>query len=383
MEPESLVSESAVDLLADGLGNERESPCECELVDDDHFAVQDGLSGSHVTPFRATRFYYDRAKASGYFEQLWRTVNPSLDELHSPGSRDTGGERNDTVLTGLQHKYPQTALLLVTDKCFSYCRFCFRKRFVGVTSSEVAVDFPAIAEYLWQHPEICNVLISGGDPFTLSTARIHNILDHLLPIPHLSTIRFGTRAVVYYPKRFNDRELPALFERVLEAGKAAVVVAHVNHVGEVSSEMENAVQMLRSIGVQWFSQTVLLNRVNADAEVLERTFRSVCRLGVRPYYLFQARPVRQASHFQVSLAQGVELVRQVSARLSGLEKVFRFVMSHATGKIEILDLADDGRLYMRYHQATDPTRVGRVFSRPYRVGACWLDDLSDDAKEPS
>jgi L-lysine 2,3-aminomutase len=115
--------------------------------------------------------------------------------------------------------------------------------------------------------------------------------------------------------------------------------------------------------------------VNDDPEVLAAVFAAMHSLGVRPYYLFQARPVKGATHFQVPLGRGVEIVHEVSRRLNGLEKTFRYIMSHSTGKIEILDLAEDNRLYMRYHRSRDVEKIGRVFSRPYRDGACWLDDL--------
>lgn len=284
------------------------------------------------------------------------------------------------MLTGLQHKYPQTALLLVTDKCFSHCRFCFRRRMHETTPrfrkwGEIAVDYPKIAAYVRGHPEINNLLFSGGDPLTLSTGRLHRILDHFLPIAHLTLFRFGTKAIVSYPPRFRDKELPSLFEKIRNAGKTPAIVTHVDHIGEVSEETEAQVTNLRTLGVQFFNQTVLLNHVNDDPGVLVATFRKLHSLGVRPYYLFQARPTKHASHFQVPLRRGVEIVRSVNSRLFGLEKTFRYVMSHDTGKVEILDIGSDNRLYMRYHQSGDVEKVGKLFSRVCRDDACWLDDL--------
>jgi L-lysine 2,3-aminomutase len=134
---------------------------------------------------------------------------------------------------------------------------------------------------------------------------------------------------------------------------------------------------LRERGVQFLNQSVLLNRVNADAGILAKTFARLHEIGVRPYYLFQGRPVKAASHFQVPLREGVEIAREVNARLSGIQKTFKYIMSHRSGKIEILDLARDGRLYMRYHQNKHPEIVGKLFSRPYVEGACWLDELPE------
>jgi KamA family protein len=336
--------------------------------------VEEMLRHDQVAPARVTRSYYRQIRRSGCFEQLKRIIEPSPKEFWSPGQWDTGGEHNQTVVTGLQHKFPTTALLLATDRCFSYCRFCFRKRFVGTTSDEIVVDYPAVAAYIMQHGEISNVLISGGDPFTLDTDELHRILDCLLPIPHVTSIRFGTKALVFCPQRFRDKKLPSLFERIREAGKTPAIVTHIDHVGEISLETEARLEELRAAGVQFFNQAVLLNEVNDDAGILADTFRKLHALGVRPYYLFQARPVRQASHFQVPLRRGIEIVRGVNRRLNGIEKSFRYIMSHHTGKIEILDLVEDNRLYMRYHQHADAEQIGKVFWRPYREGACWLDE---------
>jgi len=302
-------------------------------------------------------------------------VEPSAEELRGAGELDTSGEHDDTVVPGLQHKYPQTGLILVTDRCYAYCRFCFRKRMLGRGSEETALDYAAIAAYIRRHPEMNDVLLSGGDPFTLTTGQLHGILDHLLPIPHLASLRFGTKAPVYEPGRFADAALPGLFERIQKAGKTPVVVLHVAHPGELSAECEAHVRRLRSGGVQFLHQAVLMRRVNDDPEVLTALFARLHAMGVRPYYLFQARPVKGAMHFQVPLGRGVEIVCAVNRRLTGLEKTFRYIMSHSTGKVEVLALGEDNRLYLRYHQAKDLERIGRIFSRPYRQGACWLDDL--------
>jgi KamA family protein/D-alanine--D-alanine ligase len=335
------------------------------------------LIDNHMPPYKVTPFYDEQIRRSGYYEQLKNIVEPTLAELESPGSLDTSGEHNHTKMNGLQHKYPQTALLLVTDQCFSYCRFCFRKRLrlIDKSSEEVARDYTRISQYIKAHPEITDVLLSGGDPFVLRTEQLHGILDHLLPIPHLTSIRFGTKAIISYPPRFRDKGLPELFGRITMAGKAAVIVTHIDHIGEVSEETELAVKKLRRLGVQFFNQTVLLRNVNDVPDILAATFGKLHSLGVRPYYLFQARPVKGTSHFQVPLRRGIEIVHDVNKRLSGIQKTYRYIMAHYTGKIETLDIGKDNRLYMRYHQNRDTRKIGMVFSRPYREGACWLDDL--------
>ncbi len=333
------------------------------------------LQASNITRYQATKFYLEQIRNSGYWDQLKRIVEPSTQEFQSEGSLDTSGEGDNTVVPGLQHKYPQTGLLLTTDRCASYCRYCFRKRLVGEDSDEIAPDYARVAEYISRHPEMNNVLLSGGDPMVLSTEKLHRIMDHLLPIPHLTSIRFGSKTTAFAPKRLLDERLPDLFRRIIDAGKTPVIVAHFDHFGEISSVSEEAILKLRAIGVQFLNQSVLLAGVNDDADVLAETFARLHKLGVRPYYLFQGRPVKAASHFQVPLHRAIEIVRGINARLSGIQKTFKFIMSHYTGKIEILDLGEDQRVYMRYHQNKVADKIGRIFSRPYVEGACWLDEL--------
>ncbi|MER9191416.1 condensation domain-containing protein [Mesorhizobium australicum] len=335
------------------------------------------LKSNSITRNQVTKFYREQITNSGYYDQLKYIVEPSLEEFESPGNLDTSGEQDNTVVPGLQHKYAQTGLLLVTDRCASYCRFCFRKRIVGKDSDEIAPDFAQIARYIRGHPEMTNVLLSGGDPFVLSTAKLDKILDHLLPIPHLDSIRFGTKTVAYEPRRFEDPALPALFQRIHDAGKTAVIVTHFDHIGEISVDAERNIRFLRAQGVQFLNQSVLLAKVNNHPEILAATFAKCHQMGVRPYYLFQARPVKGASHFQVPLRRGLEIAHGITRRLSGIQKTFKYIMSHYTGKIEILDVGGDGRVYMRYHQNKTPEKIGRIFSRPLLEGACWLDDLPE------
>ena len=382
-EPIAAQSESAEQgpLQAGHNAEKRAAPTANSVYSRCVFSEQE-LIDNHIHPYKVTPFYDAQIRRSGCYEQLKHIVEPSLAELENSGALDTSGENDHTRMNGLQHKYPPTVLLLVTDQCFSYCRFCFRKRFVGKPSQEVVSDYREVAEYIKGHPEISNVLLSGGDPFVLGTEQLHRILDYLLPIPHLTSIRFGTRGIIYYPPRFHDKGLPNLFRRITMAEKTPVVVTHVDHIGEVSEETELAIKELRRLGVQFFNQTVLLRNVNDDPDILAATFAMLHSLGVRPYYLFQSRPVKGASHFQVPFRRGIEVVHDANRQLSGIQKTYRYVMAHYSGKIEILDISKDDRLVMRYHQCRDPRKIGMVFSRPYCEGASWLDDLPCSLEVP-
>ncbi|TWA92055.1 KamA family protein [Bradyrhizobium stylosanthis] len=370
---EGLVSEARVQ-------SEKKVPSDATLmnfIEGARFVPENELQANDITQYHVTKFYREHIQKSRYYEQLKHIVEPSLKELESPGSLDTSGEHDNTVVPGLQHKYPQTGLLLVTDRCASYCRYCFRKRIVGKDSDEIAPDFAEVARYIGAHPEMNNVLLSGGDPFILSTTKLEMIVDHLLPIPHVTSIRFGTKTVAFSPKRLEDPTLADLFRRMHEAGTTPIIVAHFDHMGEISSEAEHCIRGLRAHGVQFLNQTVLLANVNDDPAIIADTFAKCHEIGVQPYYLFQGRPVKGASHFQVPLARGIEIAKGANQRLSGIQKTFKYIMSHYTGKIEILDLGDDGRVYMRYHQNKYPDKIGKIFSRPYVEDAYWLDDLPE------
>lgn len=332
-----------------------------------------------VTPRRVPRFYEEHIRAGDHYEKLRLIVEPSVRELEADGSLDTSGEAENTVVPGLQHKYPQTGLMLVTEQCAAFCRYCFRKRFVGKSQDEVAVDYDRIADYISCNPEMNNVLLSGGDPFMLKTRTLHEILDRLLPIPHLSSIRMGTKTITFNPLRLREPGFKGVFERIVDSGKTAVVVTHFDHFAEISDEARRHIREYREIGVQFLNQGVLLKGVNDDVETLTRTFADLHAIGLRPYYLFQTRPIVGASRFQVSLREGAALVRTVQGNLSGIQKTFRYVMSHVTGKIEILGFdTDTDRLVMRYHQAKDTANAGLVFTRDCPTDAKWLDDLSSD-----
>ena len=151
----------------------------------------DTLKEYDITKYQVTKFYNEQIRSSGYYEQLKHIVEPTLKEFESSGTLDTSGEHDNTVVPGLQHKYRQTGLLLVTDKCASYCRYCFRKRLVGNDSDEITPDYANAARYMRSHPEMNNVLLSGGDPFTLNTNQLHHMMDQLLTVPNLTPIRFG------------------------------------------------------------------------------------------------------------------------------------------------------------------------------------------------
>ena len=163
-------------------------------------------------------------------------------------------------------------------------------------------------------------------------------------------------------------------QRIKKAGKQPILVTHVDHVGEISDKTTEIVRKYQKAGVQFINQTVLLQDVNDDPDILAATFEKLHSIGIHPYYLFQARPVKGATHFQVPFRRGVEIVHAVNQRLGGLPKTYRYIMSHYLGKIEILDITEHNHLLMRYHQCQEQEKIGKVFSRFCPPEMCWLED---------
>lgn len=295
-------------------------------------------------------------------------------EASDEGEEDTSGESENTKLAGMQHKYGQTALVLSTHKCAMYCRHCFRKRMVGITEGETAENISDIRKYIEEHPEINNVLISGGDAFMNSTSVIKEYLKQLCSLKQLELIRFGTRIPVVLPQRITgDNELLAVLGEY--AGKKQIfIITQFNHPNEITKEASEAVKALLKLGIVVRNQTVLLRGINDNPEILGTLLSRLCSIGVLPYYVFQCRPVKGVhNQFQVPFKEGYEIVEQAKHMQNGQGKSFRFAMSHVTGKIEILGPGENGDMLFKYHQAKYEKDRGRIFSVNLKDGQCWLD----------
>jgi len=331
-----------------------------------------------VHPMNITRYYASLIDWNDPCDPIRKIAVPSGDELDLSGSYDTSGEHSNTKIPGLQHKYPETALILATNRCATYCRFCFRKRLVGLSDGEILHKFESVSEYVKKHEEISNVLISGGDPFKLSTGVLKKFLDILCSIPHLKYIRFGTRIPVAFPQRILwDSKLPKLLRKCSKK-KKIYIVTHFNHPREITEQSSKAIGELINSGIPVSNQTVLLRDVNDNPETLVELMNDLVSIGIIPYYVFACRPVKRVKHhFQVPLFEGCRIVESARRKLDGHAKRFRYVMSHVTGKIEIVGTMDR-YMYFRYHQAKDPKVRGLFFKKPIKKSARWLDDLDED-----
>ncbi|MEE0420972.1 MAG: KamA family radical SAM protein [Lachnospiraceae bacterium] len=299
---------------------------------------------------------------------------PDKVELKNGGDFDTSGEHDNTVMNGMQHKYAPTVLILSTNKCAMYCRHCFRKRLVGLSEEEIAQHIDDMVRYVKEHTKISNVLISGGDAFLNSSETIQKYLEEFTAIPHIDLIRFGTRTPVVLPQRITTD--PGLVAMLEEYGrkKQIYVVTQFNHPREITAEAAEAVRLLMRAGIVVRNQTVLLRGVNDTPEVLGALLRGLTSIGVIPYYIFQCRPVTGVhSQFQVPLHEAYRIVEGAKQLQSGQGKGLRYVLSHVTGKIEILGEMEGGQMLFKYHQAKDLKNAGRIFTQEVSPGQCWLD----------
>lgn len=264
-------------------------------------------------PAAVTPYYADLLMKS---EPLRRTMLPSLAELHSHacGLGDPLGEEHDSPVPGLVHRYPDRALFLVTDYCAAYCRYCTRSRRVGRPESKTnrQSTWEAGLDYIRATPEIRDVIVSGGDPLTLTDAALEHLLTRLRAIPHVEMIRIGTKTPMVLPQRIT----PALV-RLLKRFHPLYVSVHCTHPDELTPESAQAFNRLADAGIPLGSQTVLLKGVNDDPDTLKRLYHGLLKVRVRPYYLYQCDQVQGAAHFRTPLETGLDIIRSLRGHTSG------------------------------------------------------------------
>ncbi len=325
-------------------------------------------------PMRITRYYYDLIDWTDKNDPVRKLSVPAMGELDTSGDYDTSGEASNTKMPGFQHKYKTTALVLSTNVCYMYCRHCFRKRMVGYSTEEIMSRMDDSAKYVRDHDEINNVLITGGDSFTLSNKVIEEYLKNFSDIEHLDFIRFGTRVPVVFPHRiYMDEELLQMLEKYNEK-KEIIIVTQFNHAKEITEEAKKSIKALKKAGLTIRNQTVLLKGINDNPDDLAELLNKLTSVGVHPYYVFQCRPVKFVkNHFQLTLYEGVKIVEEAKKKMNGLGKGFRYAMSHPRGKIEIFGVNDD-KMIFKFHQNKYEEDAGKVFLKELNKEARWLDE---------
>lgn len=328
-------------------------------------AAQAGMPADAVTqvakeyPVRITPHYARLIEEVG--DPIWKQVVPDPAELEDEdGVDDPLEEDSHSPAPNLTHRYPDRVLLLVTHQCAIYCRFCTRKRKVGRLPYISDAQLEQAFAYIRQHPEIRDIVLSGGDPLVLPDARLEWICASLRAIPHVEILRIGTRVPLVLPSR-----VTAGLCAVLRNYHPLYINVHFNHPREITPEAAEACGRLADAGIPLGNQAVLLKGVNDDPEVMKQLVHKLLAIRVRPYYLYQADLTKGTRHFRTSIEKGLEIIRALQGFTSGLA-VPTFVVDApgGGGKIpvfpnRVVEVTDEVLVLQNYE--------GRIFRYPHSV----------------
>ena len=311
-------------------------------------------------------------------------------ELNVPTLKD------GTKLYGMQHKYNETVLFFPSQgqTCHAYCTFCFRwPQFVGMDEMKFAMqEGEALAQYVKEHPEVSDILFTGGDPMIMKASLIAAYIDKLLDadLPNLKTIRIGTKALSYWPyKVLTDKDADETldtFRRIVSKGKHLAIMAHFNHLVELKTgSVKQAIKKMRETGAQIRTQSPLLTHINDDANMWAQMWQKQVDLGCIPYYMFVVRDTGAQHYFGVPLVRAHEIFKNAIKQVSGLARTVRGPSMSATpGKVQIDGVAqvnDQKVMVFRMLQGRDPEWVNKPFFAKYDENAIWLDDLKPAYEE--
>ena len=326
--------------------------------------------------FRLNDYYQNLINWDDPNDPLRRLVVPLESELHDWGQLDASNEASYTPVRGCQHKYTDTALLLVNEVCGAYCRYCFRKRLFMNDNDDATLAYQPGLQYIAEHEEITNVLLTGGDPLIMSTSRLEPIISDVAAVPHVRIIRIGSKMAAFNPYRIlDDADLLRLIKEKSDAKTQIYIMNHFDHPRELTPEAREAVRLLREAGAKTVNQCPIVRGVNDRPTTFASLFRELSFMGCPQYYVFQGRPVAGNEAYEVPIMEGLWIFLEANRHVSGLAKRARFAMSHRTGKIEILG-ADDCCIYMRYHRAYKKEDYGQMVVAKRDEQAYWLDQLT-------
>jgi len=267
-------------------------------------------------PIRITPYYASLIDRDDPHQPIRRTMVPVYQELLvAPEERaDPLGEENQSPVPQLVHRYPDRVLFLTTGVCAAYCRYCTRSHMVSSKDKIHAriSQWDTALNYIRMHPEIRDVLLSGGDPLTLSDERLEYLLSQLRAIPHVEIIRIGSKVPVVLPHRIT----PSLVG-MLKKYHPLFMSIHFTHPEEVTPEVEFACNALADAGIPLGSQTVLLKGINDQVEIMKKLFHLLLKMRIRPYYLYQCDPIPGSSHFRTPVEKGLEIIRGLRGHTSG------------------------------------------------------------------
>ncbi|NDJ77731.1 MAG: 4Fe-4S cluster-binding domain-containing protein [Chloroflexi bacterium] len=297
---------------------------------------------------------------------------------------------NGVPVPGVQHKYKETVLFFPSQgqTCHAYCSYCFRwAQFIGDQDLRFASkEAEGLARYLAQHPEVTDVLFTGGDPMVMNARRLRQTIEPLLAprLEHVHTIRIGTKSLAYWPQRYvsdaDADDVIRLFEDIIAQDRHLAIMAHFSHPREFETPIaRQAIRRLRDIGCEIRMQAPIIHHVNDNVTAWATMWREGVKLGMIPYYMFVSRDTGPKNYFEVPLAEAVHIFRQAYSQVSGLARTVRGpVMSATPGKVHITGTAQikGQRVFvLRFLQGRNPDWVGRPFFARYDQEATWLFDL--------
>ena len=318
-------------------------------------------------------------------QEIRMTLNPN------PASQEHNVPMlGDIKLKGVQHKYNETVLFFPSQgqTCHAYCTFCFRwPQFSGIKELKFHMkESHLLYDYLAEHTEVTDLLITGGDPMTMTTKILKAYIEPLFSerFNHIRTIRIGTKSLSYWPSRYttdaDSDDLIELFSRVTESGRALTIQAQFNHPVELTTKaVKDAVVAIRSTGAQIRTQSPLLKHINDNPDLWVEMWRAQVDMGMIPYYMFIARDTGSKLFFELPLERCHEIFRSAYSRVSGVCRTVRGPsMSASPGKIELLGITEVGgqkAFALRFLQGRDTDWVYRPFFAKYDAQATWFDDL--------
>jgi KamA family protein len=329
---------------------------------------------------------------NAYVAMLRRRMNP-----HPAGQMTHNVPLLDgRPLDGLQHKYNETVLFFPAagQTCHAYCTFCFRwPQFVGAEDLKFnARESQALCRYLDLHPEVTDVLVTGGDPMVMNADTLSGYLDPLLAVGHLQNIRIGTKSLSYWPQRFvTDKDADAvmrLFERIVASGKNLSIMAHYNHPAELAPEIaQRALKRIIGTGATVRVQSPIVRHINDNADAWAQLWTTSVRLGAVPYYMFIERDTGPHRYFELPLVEAHAIFKAAYQRVSGLSRTVRGPsMSTLHGKVLVDGIATIGKekvFVLQFLQARNPDWVRRPFFAKFDPAAVWFDELQPAFGESS
>ena len=270
---------------------------------------------NHKLALAITPYFFNLIDSADEDCPIRRQVIPRVEETHTAPweMSDPCGEDSHSPVPGLVHRYPDRVLFLVTDRCAAYCRYCTRSRLVSnATGYDFHPEFDRQIAYISEHPEIRDVLLSGGDPLLLSDEKLAHLLGRLRAIPHVEFLRIGTRIPVFLPQRITP-ELCAMLRRF----HPLFISVHSNHPRELTTEVRDALGRLADAGIPLGNQSVLLRGVNDDPEVMKAHVQKLLMCRVKPYYIYQCDLIAGSAHLRASVRQGLAVMEALRGHTTG------------------------------------------------------------------